>query len=845
MVGTRDLARLLDAAEQAQAKLVLVGDDRQLPEIQAGGLFSALADRLGAIELTEVRRQREAWDRDALAALRDGDVEHFARAYHDHGRIVAAPSADAARAALVDDWWSATERGEQALMIAHRRADVADLNRRARERMRAAGRLGVDALVTPERAFAVGDRVVTTRNDRRLGVVNGETGTLTRIGDGDADRGARSRRTGRAARALRARRPARARLREHRPPRPGRHRRCARSCSAPTSSTANGATPRSRATATRPASTSPRRRPSSTQAPEPLRDADVPRRVARMLEASRAEHLALHGVSPGRAAAVAARADRAGRENVADVDAALERLGGQRARTRWYERGRRADIDRAIADAPHRARAMAGRARPAHRRAGRASRTSTSRQLWRARDPLARLDPAAELGRERCATARPEPRRRPRHGPRPMSALETPTLDAATIRAIAREVARLTVPGGGLLTASEVAVAFNVTRGWVYAHADELGAIRLGDGPRPRLRFDPAVVTQRLQQRRGRVSASPPSTPVGAGVVAAPDRPGAVEAYSRNAVGGTHGEAGDRRGHRARAQERPRLRAAFPRLRAPALRHARRRRGRLDAPEGRGRAAPRPGRRRARAVGARRRPRRGGAGRPDLPRVRVGVARGAPERAQGDHARRLHVAALQPPAAVLPPPPPAADHRGRGRPLPRPEGPRAGPLGRVDQQDDHPPRADPRRGRGARPDPAQPGPRQHPQPQAEGEAQAADLPRVGRADRRDDRRRHRARRQAAGAHRRAPRADRDARVRRPAHRRGDGAALAGRRPRQRQDLGRRRQDRGGHPARRHPARRCATSCSPTATPTPAPSRMRWCSRRRRAAAATRTTPASA
>jgi hypothetical protein len=98
-----------------------------------------------------------------------------------------------------------------------------------------------------------------------------------------------------------------------------------------------------------------------------------------------------------------------------------------------------------------------------------------------------------------------------------MSALENPALDAATIRAIAREVARLSVPGGGLLTASEVAVTFNVTRGRVYAHADELGAILLGDGPRPRLRFDPAVVTQRLQQRRGRVSAFPPSTPVGAG----------------------------------------------------------------------------------------------------------------------------------------------------------------------------------------------------------------------------------------------------------------------------------------------------------------------------------------
>jgi hypothetical protein len=106
-----------------------------------------------------------------------------------------------------------------------------------------------------------------------------------------------------------------------------------------------------------------------------------------------------------------------------------------------------------------------------------------------------------------------------------MSALEASTLDEATIRAIAREVARLTGPAGGLLTASEVAEAFHVTRGWVYAHADELGAIRLGDGPRPRLRFDPAVVTQRLQQRRGRVSAPPTSTRVGAGVSLLPIGP--------------------------------------------------------------------------------------------------------------------------------------------------------------------------------------------------------------------------------------------------------------------------------------------------------------------------------
>jgi conjugative relaxase-like TrwC/TraI family protein len=90
MVGTRELAELAKAARMFDTKLVLVGDDRQLPEIQAGGAFRALADRLGASELHEVRRQREPWDRAALDQLRDGEVERWARAYRDHGRITIA-----------------------------------------------------------------------------------------------------------------------------------------------------------------------------------------------------------------------------------------------------------------------------------------------------------------------------------------------------------------------------------------------------------------------------------------------------------------------------------------------------------------------------------------------------------------------------------------------------------------------------------------------------------------------------------------------------------------------------------------------------------------------------------
>lgn len=109
------------------------------------------------------------------------DVARFVREYERHGRIVAATSGEGARARLVQDWLTAGERGECAVMIANRRADVADLNRRARELLRSQGRLGADELTAGTRAFAVGDRVLARRNDRRLGVINGDAGRVPAI----------------------------------------------------------------------------------------------------------------------------------------------------------------------------------------------------------------------------------------------------------------------------------------------------------------------------------------------------------------------------------------------------------------------------------------------------------------------------------------------------------------------------------------------------------------------------------------------------------------------------------------------------------------------------------------
>jgi hypothetical protein len=61
---------------------------------------------------------------------------------------------------------------------------------------------------------------------------------------------------------------------------------------------------------------------------------------------------------------------------------------------------------------------------------------------------------------------------------------------------------------GELSTARRVAAQYAVDVRFIYANADDLGAIRLGAGPRPRLRFDPAVVRERWAS----VNALPPET---------------------------------------------------------------------------------------------------------------------------------------------------------------------------------------------------------------------------------------------------------------------------------------------------------------------------------------------
>ena len=169
LAGTFALDELVSAAEQAGAKVALVGDWAQLSAVEAGGAFGLLAQDRGDLvpELTDVRRFDAPWEKTATVQLRLGS-EDAIDAYLAHGRVVEG-TCDEMLDALFAAWKLDTDAGQSSLMIAGSTATVAELNRRARADLVATG--GVDAAgvrVAGDQVAGVGDEVVTRQNNRLL-----------------------------------------------------------------------------------------------------------------------------------------------------------------------------------------------------------------------------------------------------------------------------------------------------------------------------------------------------------------------------------------------------------------------------------------------------------------------------------------------------------------------------------------------------------------------------------------------------------------------------------------------------------------------------------------------------
>ena len=142
MVGSRQMERIVSEVHERGAKLVLVGDAEQLQPIEAGAAFRAIAERVGYRELAGIRRQHEEWQREASRDFARGEPGRALELYHEHEAIHFAESRERAKDELIRLWGDdrAAQGAEKAsLILAHTRADVRDLNERARDILKERG----------------------------------------------------------------------------------------------------------------------------------------------------------------------------------------------------------------------------------------------------------------------------------------------------------------------------------------------------------------------------------------------------------------------------------------------------------------------------------------------------------------------------------------------------------------------------------------------------------------------------------------------------------------------------------------------------------------------------------
>jgi len=181
MVSSRQMESITRTLNEAGARMIVLGDARQLQPIQAGAAFRAFVDVTGYSELDSVVRQHEPWMRYAAIAFGSGRAKEGVAAYLENDKLGWSESNEDARADLIRDWMPYHQASADITIMAHRNKDVIALNVEVREMLKTKGALGDEHIFASERGekpFAAGDQILFLKNERSLGVFNGSTGQV-------------------------------------------------------------------------------------------------------------------------------------------------------------------------------------------------------------------------------------------------------------------------------------------------------------------------------------------------------------------------------------------------------------------------------------------------------------------------------------------------------------------------------------------------------------------------------------------------------------------------------------------------------------------------------------------
>jgi ATP-dependent exoDNAse (exonuclease V) alpha subunit len=190
MVGSKQMADVIEKVQQARAKLVLVGDEKQLQPIAAGGILHAIDQKVAQIApqyssvMEDIKRQREDWMKDVVKLAAQGKTGEALEALDGRNKINIYQTPSEARTALVDEYIKENKNDfSKGIILANIRQDADKINLEIRGKLK---EMDIVDHMFPvvcnngerEIGLAKGDRIMFTRNDYNLGIRNGQRATI-------------------------------------------------------------------------------------------------------------------------------------------------------------------------------------------------------------------------------------------------------------------------------------------------------------------------------------------------------------------------------------------------------------------------------------------------------------------------------------------------------------------------------------------------------------------------------------------------------------------------------------------------------------------------------------------
>jgi ATP-dependent exoDNAse (exonuclease V) alpha subunit len=193
MADTRRLHELIDLTDRNGAKLILVGDGRQLASIGPGGMFEVLTTGMAVVQIEDVRRTMDPAERRAWAALRAGEPERAMAHYHQRGQLHFTDTREQAAENAVQEWAKLTlvdDLREIALIADASNEEIDRLNARAQHLRAQRGELGAREVLLESVNYGLHDhdRVAFIAQHRPRGQQRVENGTAGRSSRQASDR---------------------------------------------------------------------------------------------------------------------------------------------------------------------------------------------------------------------------------------------------------------------------------------------------------------------------------------------------------------------------------------------------------------------------------------------------------------------------------------------------------------------------------------------------------------------------------------------------------------------------------------------------------------------------------